>query len=50
LVLYDVTTLHFERGDEDELRKGRDEQGAPGRPMRRAWTIFLMLMPVASCR
>jgi hypothetical protein len=21
LVLYDVTTLHFERGDEDELRK-----------------------------
>jgi len=30
LVLYDVTTLHFETEAEDDLRKVADEQGAPG--------------------
>jgi hypothetical protein len=29
---YDVTTLHFETDDEDDLRKVADEQGTPGRP------------------
>src|SRR5450756_1673478 len=32
LVLYDVTTLHFETDDEDDLRKVADEQRAPGGP------------------
>ena len=32
LILYDVTTLHFENGAEDYLRRVADEQGAPGRP------------------
>ena len=32
LVLYDVTTLHFETEAEDDLRKVADEQGAPCRP------------------
>jgi hypothetical protein len=30
VVLYDVTTLHFETDREDRLRKGRDEQGTAG--------------------
>ena len=35
LVMYDVTTLHFETGDEDtggRAAQGRDEQGTPRRP------------------
>lgn len=31
LVLYDLTTLHFETDKEDTLAQGRDEQGTPRR-------------------